>query len=339
VADALSRRFEDLPEVPNLSISLISFPTPTWVDELKASYGSDVHTQNLLSLLQQNSGVPKGYSLQQGLIMYKGQLYIVKDSDFKSQVLQYIHSNPSAGHSGYHKTVHRAKADFFWKGMRRDIKKLIRECSVCQENKNELIHPPGLLQPLPVPLQVWTDISMDFIEGLPTSKGFTVIMVVVDRLTKYGHFIALSHPYTASTVSHLFFANVLKLHGLPKSIVSDRDPIFTSSLWQELFKLQGITLAYSSAYHPQSDGQTEALNECLEGYLRCYTGGKPKEWGFWLPLAEWWYNTNHHSSTGMTPFEALYRVTPPSMISYVPGMATNYAIDVHLQDRNQLINM
>jgi len=339
VADALSRRFEDLPEEPNLSISLISFPTPTWVDELKASYVTDVYTQTLLSSLQQDSGVPKGYSLQQGLIMYKGRLYIVKDSDFKSQVLQYIHSNPSAGHSGYHKTVQRAKADFFWKGMRRDIRKLVKECSVCQENKDELIHPPGLLQPLPVPLQVWTDISMDFIEGLPTSKGFTVIMVVVDRLTKYGHFIALSHPYTASTVAHLFFANVLKLHGLPKSIVSDRDPIFTSSFWQELFKLQGITLAYSSAYHPQSDGQTEALNKCLEGYLRCYTGGKPKEWSFWLPLAEWWYNTNHHVSTGMTPFEALYGVTPPKLISYVPGLATNSAVDVHLQDRNQLINM
>jgi hypothetical protein len=126
------------------------------------------------------------------------------------------------------------------------MKKLVRECTVCQENKSELIQPP-----LPIPLQVWTDISMDFIEGLPTSQGFNVIMVIVDRLTKYGHFIALSHPYTASILAHILFAHVLKLHGLPKSIVLDRDPIFTSSFWQELFHLHGINLGYSSAYHPQ----------------------------------------------------------------------------------------
>lgn len=126
----------------------------------------------------------------------------------------------------------------------------------------------------------------------------------------------------------------MKLHGLPKTIVSNKDPIFTSSFWQELFKLQGITLAYSSTYHPQSDGQSEALNKCLEGYLRCYAGCKPKEWSFWLPLAEWWYNTNHHASTRMTPFEALYGIPPPTLMPYVPGLAHNNAVEDHLQNRN-----
>jgi len=338
VADALSRQFEELHEDGHLSVSLISFPTPTWVEDLKSSYMSDPSTKELLINLQQGQGYPKGYSLQQGLILYNGRLFIVKNSDFKAQILQYLHSNPSAGHSGYHKTVQRAKSDFFWKGMRKDIKQLVRECTVCQESKSELIHPPGLLQPLPVPLQIWNDISMDFIEGLPTSKGFNVILVVIDRLTKYGHFIALSHPYTTSIVAHLFFSNVVKLHGIPKTIVLDRDPIFTSTFWQELFRLQGVTLAYSSAYHPQSDGQSEALNKCLEGYLRCYAGCKPKEWSFWLPLAEWWYNTSHHASSRMTPFEALYGIPPPTLMSYVPGLAHNNAVDDHLQNRNQLIN-
>jgi hypothetical protein len=338
VADALSRQFDKLHEDGHLSVSLISFPTTTWIEDLKSSYMSDPSTKELLINLQQGQGYPKGYTLQQGLILYKGRLFIVKNSDFKAQVLQYLHSNPSAGHSGYHKTVQRAKSDFFWKGMRKDIKQLVRECTVCQENKSELIHPPGLLQPLPVPLQIWNDISMDFIEGLPTSKGFNVILVVIDRLTKYGHFIALSHPYTASIVAHLFFFNVVKLHGLPKTIVSDRDPIFTSTFWHELFRLQGVTLAYSSAYHPQSDGQSEALNKCLEGYLRCYAGCKPKEWSFWLPLAEWWYNTSHHASSRMTPFEALYGIPPPTLMSYVPGLAHNNEVDDHLQNRNQLIN-
>jgi hypothetical protein len=237
VVDALSRQFEDLPEDANLNLSLISFPTPTWVEELKSSYLDDSHTMEILAQLQQGQGFPKGFTLQQGLILRKGRLYIVKNSDFKLKVLHYIHSNPSAGHSGYHKIVQREKAYFFWKRMRKDIKTLVRECTVCQENKTKLIHPPGLLQPLPIPLEVWTDISMDFIEGLPTCKGFNVIMVVVDRLAKYGHFIALSHPYIASIVAHLFFTNVLKLHGLPKTIVSDRDPIFTSSFWKDLFSL------------------------------------------------------------------------------------------------------
>lgn len=138
--------------------------------------------------------------------------------------------------------------------MRQDIKKFVQECAVCQVSKPETIHPPSLLQPLPIPGRVWSDISMDFIDGLPSSQGFSVIVVVVDRFTKYGHFIALSHVYTASKVAQLFLANVLKLHGMPTTIVSDRDPVFTSSFWRELFRLQGISLAFSSAYHPQSDG-------------------------------------------------------------------------------------
>jgi transposase InsO family protein len=167
--------------------------------------------------------------------------------------------------------------DFHWKGMRRDIKLFILNCEVCQVNKHETIHPPGLLQPLPIPSRVWSDISMDFIEGLPKSHGFSVIMVVVDRFTKYGHFISLGHPYTAFRVAQAFFANVLKLHGMPTTIVSDRDRVFTSSFWPELFQLQGITLAFSSAYHPQSDGQTEALNKCVETYLCCYSTSEPKD--------------------------------------------------------------
>jgi hypothetical protein len=306
VADALSRKFEDFPESDTLSISLISFPTPDWIEDLKALYSHNPDSKDLLLKLQQGLNTPKGFVLQQGLILKKGRIWVVQNSTFQKQLLEYIHSNPTSGHSGYHKTIHRAKSDFYWTGMRKDIKRFVKECSVCQENKHETTHPAGLLQPLPIPTRAWSDISMDFIEGLPSSQGLSVILVVVDRFTKYGHFLPLSHPYTAAKVAQNFLVNVLKLHGMPKTIVTDRDPVFTSSFWRELFKLQGITLALSSAYHPQSDGQTEALNKCLETYLRCYAGAKPKEWSNWLPMAEWWYNTNHHSSTGYTPFEALY---------------------------------
>lgn len=123
---------------------------------------------------------------------------------------------------------------------------------------------------------VWTDIYMDFVEGMPLSKGHSVIFVVVDRLSKYGHFMSLSQPYTAATVAQLFMANVFKLHGMTQSIVSDRDPTFTSTFWRELFILQGATLKLSSSYQPQTDGQTEIVNKCPEHYLRCFSRESPK---------------------------------------------------------------
>ena len=172
---------------------------------------------------------------------------------------------------------------------------------------------PGLLQPLPIPTQAWSHITMDFIEKLPSSKGFDTILVVIDRLTKFGHVIALSHPFLAAQVAQVFLDHIYKLHGLPESIVTDRDRIFTSKFWQELFKLAGTELHYSSSYHPETDGQSERLNQCLEAYLRCMTGENPTQWSHWLSLAELWYNTSYHTSLGVTSFEALYGYKPLSL--------------------------
>lgn len=123
---------------------------------------------------------------------------------------------------------------------------------------------------------------MDFIEGLPKSEGFSVTLVVVDRFTKYAHFIHIKHPFSAQDIAKAVFENVVKFHGLPKTIVSDRDKVFTSQFWQELFKLMGTQLLLSSAYHPQTDGQTERVNQCLEMYLRCAVSEDPKSWRSWL---------------------------------------------------------
>jgi hypothetical protein len=155
VADALSRQSDHLSDQEDCSISLISFPTPSWVSDLKSSYLQDSFTTELLHTLQDGGKGPKDFSLQQGLLLRKGRIWIIKDSPFQHQLLTFIHSNPEAGHSGYHKTIQRAKANFYWKGMRQDIKRFVRECSVCQENKHETILPAGLLQPLPIPSRVW----------------------------------------------------------------------------------------------------------------------------------------------------------------------------------------
>lgn len=169
---------------------------------------------------------------------------------------------------------------------------------------------PGLLQPLPVPAQAWSIVSLDFVEGLPPSDKYNAILVMIDKFTKYGHFIPLSYPFTALQVAQLYIHSIYKLHGLPKTIISDRDRIFTSAVWQELFRLSDTKLIMSSSYHPQTDGQTERLNQCLEAFLRCTVHSCPRQWHKWLPLAEFWYNTTFHSALGKSPFEVLYGHSP-----------------------------
>lgn len=143
------------------------------------------------------------------------------------------------------------------------MKDIASQCQICQVSKNENVKLPGLLQPLPIPEHAWVSICMDFIDQLPNSHGKTMIWVVVDRFTKYAHFIALSHPISASSLAQVFVESIYKLHGLPSYIVSDRDTIFTSNFWKELMSVLGVQQQLSSACHPQTDGQTERVNQCL----------------------------------------------------------------------------
>lgn len=194
--------------------------------------------------------------------------------------------------------------------MKEMVKQFVRACLICQQAKTERRSPSGLLQPLPIPKRPWAVISLDFIEGLPSSGGYDVILIVVDKFSKYAHFIPLKHPFTALQVATLFMQNIYRLHGLPLAIISDRDRIFTSNIWQELFKLSQTQLRLSSSYHPQTDGQTERVNQCVEAYLRCAVHSCPKNWFKWLFLAEYWYNTCFHSALGRTPFEVVYGHLP-----------------------------
>lgn len=181
-------------------------------------------------------------------------------------------------------TYRRIKALFAWPGMKKQIKLKVKECSICQQAKPDRSKYPGLLQPLPVPLGAWQIVTMDFIEGLPTSRRFNCIMVVVDKLSRYAHFLRLAHPLSAADVAQLYMEGVFRLHGLPLAIVSDRDRIFTSHFWKQLFNSVGTKLHMSTAYHPQTDGQTERVNQCLETYLRCFTHSCPTKWSTWLYL-------------------------------------------------------
>jgi hypothetical protein len=335
VADALSRKDEDV-EAFLCAISIIQ---PDWIIEARDEWKNDEKVWTLIQRLQQDSSASDTFTWKNDSLWYKDCLYLCKNSQLKQKVLLELHTSPVGGHSGFLKTYHRVKKDFFWDGLKTDVQRFVVECLVCQQNKVETINTPGLLQPLSIPSQRWEEVSMDFITGLPKSEGKSVIMVIVDRLTKYAHFCALSHPFKASTVATSFMETVQKLHGSPKIIVSDRDPIFTGHFWTELFSCLGTQLAHSSSYHPQSDGQTEIVNKCLEGYLRCFVSDKQTQWFKWLPLEEWWYNTSFHTATKMTPFMALYGYHPPSITSSLKEKSKVQAVEDHIENQQQVLQI
>lgn len=175
---------------------------------------------------------------------------------------------------------------------------------------------------------------MNFIKGFLRAGGKTVILTVVDRFSEYAHFVPLGHPYTATSVTRAFFDDVFRLHGVPCSIVSDRDPVFTSAFWSELFSLMGVKLRLSTAFHPLTDGQSEVMNRIIGVYLRCLAGDRPKSWLRWLPWAEFCYNTSFQTAIKTTPFEVVYGRPPPTLISYEPGLGKVPAVDRQLQDRD-----
>ncbi|MCH80314.1 Ty3/gypsy retrotransposon protein, partial [Trifolium medium] len=251
-ADALSRMYEGI-EINTMSSQL------KWVQEeqIKAENGQDEKLQKIVKEVQQNPETWPGYEFKHGVLYYEGRLVISRKSMLIPTLLEEFHSTPQGGHSGFYKTYRRLAANVYWVGMKGTIQEFVRSCDVCQRQKYMASSPGGLLQPLPIPEKIWEDISLDFITGLPKSKGYEAILVVVDRLSKYSHFIPLKHPYTAKNIADVFCREIVRLHGIPLSMVSDRDPIFMSSFWRELFKMQGTKLKMSTAYHPESDGQTE----------------------------------------------------------------------------------
>lgn len=238
------------------------------------TYTPDAHTKKLLTKLamQKTSG---HFTLQEGVIKYKGRVWVGHNSSIQLQILQSLHSGPLGGHSRFPVTYWRIKELFAWPGMKGMIKQFVAQCTICQRAKPERVKYPGLLQSLPIPDYAWQVVSLDFIEGLPTSKTFNCILVIVDKFSKYAQFVPLKHPFTAFQVAMAFMDCVFKLHGLPEAIISDRDRIFTSSLWQELFKLTKTQLRVSTAYHPQTDGQTDRVNQYLESYLWCIVHACP----------------------------------------------------------------
>jgi hypothetical protein len=328
VVDALSQR-----EQEDTALAAMSGPTFQLYADLRTELQEAEHLCQLRDIVATTRGAP--WCVADGLILRGSRTYVPPASRVLPEVLQLAHT---AAHEGTQKTLQRLRRDFVVDHDRRIVREFMRSCATCQCNKSEALDPAGLLQPLQVPTQVWADISLHFIEGLPKVNSKSVILMVVDRFSKYTHFIALGHPYTATSVARVFFADIVCLHGFPASIVSDRDPVFTGHVWRDLFRLAGVTLWMSTAFYPQTDRQSKAVNKTITMYLRCITSNRPRAWLEWLSWAEYCYNTAFHSASRAASFQVVYGWPPPPLLPYEPATARTAAVDTMLQDRDAFLN-
>jgi hypothetical protein len=218
-----------------------------------------------------------------------------------------MHNVPYAGHPRYQKTIAAVKSQYYWLDMKKEVADFIARYLECQKVKAEHRHPASLLQPLPILEWKWEVITMDFITKLPiTNKKHASIMVVVDILTKDAHFVPVKLTHKETNIADVYMKAISRLHGIPKTIVSNRDPKFTSKFWKGLFNGFGTNLNFSTTYHPESDGQTKRVNQVIEDMLRMYVMDKPSKWEDYLHLVEFAYNHGYRASLKMSPFEALY---------------------------------
>lgn len=227
------------------------------------------------------------------------------------EVLSFCHESRLFCHPGVTKTLSVIRSCFWWGTMLRDVTEFIKACRVCCQAKPSRRPPSGLLRPLPVPHRPWSHISMDFVTGLPSSNNHSVLLTVVDRFSKMSHLIPLRKLPSSKELGGILAREVFRLHGLPTDIVSDRGPQFVSRFWKEFCGLLGITVSLSSGFHPQTDGQTERINQEVETKLRMLCEHDPSSWSQNLPWVEYALNSLPSNSTGLSPFYTVYGYQPP----------------------------
>jgi len=262
------------------------------------------------------------------------------DNSLQLSNLHELHDSVMSGHPGIAVTMDAVRRRFYWPGMTVDIRRYVASCDVCQRTKPSQQAKMGLLQSLPVPQRPWQQVTMDLITQLPrTRRGHDAIVVFVCKLTKMVHYFPCDTSITAKRLARGFFHEVVRLHGVPESIVSDRDPRFTASFWQSLWRMFGTKLPMSTSYHPQTDGQTERANRTLETAIRAYVADEQDNWDLTLDPLEMAQNDSLHASTGYSPFYLNYGRHPSmpideylSQVATIGGQtdAVRFASDLHI---------
>ncbi|WZY86898.1 hypothetical protein YC2023_033282 [Brassica napus] len=306
VADALSRRYVLL---NTLDVKLLGF------EQIKVMYENDPEFKDAYKSCEKFAA--GHYFRQDGFLFYDNRL-CVPNCSLRDLFVRESHGGSLMGHFGVAKTLKTLQDHFYWPRMKRDVERLCERCATCKQAKSK-VQNHGLYTPLPIPYHPWNDISMDFIVGLPrTRTGKDSIFVVVDRFSKMAHFIACHKTDDALHVANLFFKEIVRLHGMPKTIVSDRDTKFLSYFWKTLWSKLGTKLLFSTTCHPQTDGQTEVVNRTLGTLLRAIIKKNLKSWEDCLPHCEFAYNHAVHSATKFSPFEIVYGFNPISPLDLIP---------------------
>jgi len=319
-ADCLSRLVtaEDSP-----ALSVISGPAadPAVLKLIREGYSEDPYFAPVHSALVLKEKLnPKfrtraaHFYAHDGLLFFRDasgdRTAVPKLPELRRQLLCECHEAPTAGHLGVENTYSSLARRFFWPKMGSAVRAWVKGCVACQKTKPDLRGAVGMHQPLDIPSRPWESIGVDFITALPLSAGFDSIMTVIDRHSKMAHFIPTQKSVSAQGVADLFASQIFRLHGLPKSIVSDRDPKFTSDFWTALFKKLDVKLAMSTSDHPQSNGQTERANGAVVQMLRAFCYEKPQSWTEFLPLIEFAFNSAPSSSSSCSPFATVYGFQP-----------------------------
>lgn len=238
-----------------------------------------------------------------GIWWYQHKILVPNNKALRTRIMREHHDAPAAGHRGIAKTIELVERQYWWPTLRNDVKQYVQTCDSCQRTKASNQAQPGLLQPLPIPGARWASVTMDMVTKLPTTpRGYDSILVFVDRLTKYAHFIPTTENLSAKGFARLFVQHIVANHGMPIDIVSDRGALFVNTFWSAVCKIMGMKHYTSTAYHPQTDGQTERMNRVLEDVLRHYVAPNHCDWDLWLPLAQFAVNNSHQDAIGTTPY-------------------------------------
>jgi transposase InsO family protein len=341
-ADALTRRPGDRPkdetDERNKHMHQILLPASRLDDKLKESLINDLEEETQLFeramklnqedafCIEMKKAIEdkrhsykqwplRKFEIAENALLFRKKLWIPENDELRLNILKEIHDQPAVGHPGIRRTWDLIKRHFYWPRMRELVERYVRNCHLCRRSKAPRDKYSGLLNPLPIPDRPWTDISMDFVTGLPLSLDglYNAILMVVCRLSKMHHYIPCfsgDDGTSAEETAKMLLTNVWKIHGLPTTIVSDRGPQFVALTWKSLCQSLRIKAKLSTAFHPETDGQSEIANQEMERYLRSYCDYQQSDWAEWLPMAEYASNATISASTGISAFMANYGFEP-----------------------------